>query len=131
MFVNRERELADLERLWRSGVAELFVLYGRRRVGKTELLLRFCQDKRSIYFVAGQLKEKDHLRQLTEVARHVIDDPLLQSITFDDWEAALVYFAQKAASERLVLVLDEFQYLCEDNPALPSLLQIPQRSTNT
>ena len=123
MFVNRHQELAALDRMFQSEIAEFFVLYGRRRVGKTELLLQFCKEKRSIYFLASQLKERDHLRQLTEIARHTINDPLLQSLVFDDWESALIYFAQRAQEERLVLVLDEFQYLCEDNAALPSLIQ--------
>ena len=123
MFINRHQELAALERMFQSEVAEFFVLYGRRRVGKTELLLQFCKDKKSIYFLASQLKERDHLEQLTETARHVINDPLLQSLAFNDWESALIYFAQQAGEERLVLVLDEFQYLCEDNAALPSLIQ--------
>ena len=123
MFINRDQELDDLERRYYKRSAELFVLYGRRRVGKTELLLQFCKDKRSIYFLASQLKERDHLRQLIEIAQHVIDDPLLQNLTFNDWESVLIYFAQKSQEERLVLVLDEFQYLCEDNAALPSLIQ--------
>ena len=123
MFINRHQELTALARMFRSETAELFVLYGRRRVGKTELLLQFCKNKRSIYFLASQLKERDHLLQLTEAARHVIGDPLLQSLVFDDWESALLYFAQQAQEERLILVLDEFQYLCEDNAALPSLIQ--------
>ena len=123
MFVNRHQELAALERMFQSEVAEFFVLYGRRRIGKTELLLQFCKNKRSIYFLASQLRERDHLQQLTEIARHVINDPLLQSLAFNDWESALIYFAQQAQEERLVLVLDEFQYLCEDNAALPSLVQ--------
>ena len=123
MFINRHQELAALERMFQSEIAELFVLYGRRRVGKTELLLQFCKNKRSIYFLASQLKERDHLQQLVEIARHVINDPLLQSLAFNDWESALIYFAQQAQEERLVLVLDEFQYLCEDNAALPSLIQ--------
>jgi len=123
MFINRDQELDDLERRYYKRSAELFVLYGRRRVGKTELLLQFCKDKRSIYFLASQLKERDHLRQLIEIAQHVVDDPLLQNLTFNDWESVLIYFAQKSQEERLVLVLDEFQYLCEDNAALPSLIQ--------
>ena len=123
MFINRDQELAALERMFQSGTAQFFILYGRRRVGKTELLLQFCKDKRNIYFLASQLKERDHLRQLTEIARHAINDPLLQNLVFDDWESALIYFAQQAQEERLVLVLDEFQYLCEDNAALPSLIQ--------
>lgn len=123
MFINREQELNDLEQRYRAKRAELFVLYGRRRIGKTELLLQFCKDKRSIYFLASQLKESDHLNQIMDVAQHKLNDTLLQNMTFKDWEAALVYFAQKSKEEPLVVVLDEFQYLCEDNTALPSLVQ--------
>ena len=123
MFINREQELEALEQMYHSGNAEFFVLYGRRRIGKTELLLQFCKNRPSIYFLASQQKEHDHLQQLKQVAQHVIDDPLLENITFNDWESALIYFAQKSQEERLILVLDEFQYLCEDNAALPSLIQ--------
>jgi AAA+ ATPase superfamily predicted ATPase len=52
MFVSRVSELELLEKRYASGKAEFFVLYGRRRVGKTELLARFCEDKRSIFFVS-------------------------------------------------------------------------------
>ena len=123
MFINRDQELDALEQMYRTSRAEFFVLYGRRRVGKTELLLQFCKDKPSIYFLASQLREQAQLQHLTEVARHILDDPLLQNLTFNDWESALIYFAQKAREKRLVLVLDEFQYLCEDKAALPSLIQ--------
>ena len=41
-FIGREHELGVLEELHGSGRAEMFVLYGRRRVGKTELLQQFC-----------------------------------------------------------------------------------------
>ena len=69
------------------------------------------------------MKERDHLMQIIEVAQNAIDDPLLQNMTFNDWESVLIYFSQKAQGERLVVVLYEFQYLCEDNAALPSLIQ--------
>ncbi len=52
MFANRERELVLLERSFASGEAELVVLFGRRRVGNTDLLAKFCDDKRHIFFVA-------------------------------------------------------------------------------
>ena len=123
MFINREQELEGLELRYRAKTAELFVLYGRRRIGKTELLLQFCKDKRSVYFLASQLKERDHLNQIMEVAQHKFKDPLLQNMTFNDWESVLIYFAQKSEEAPLVVVLDEFQYLCEDNTALPSLIQ--------
>jgi len=52
-FVDREEELALLERAWTSDVAELFVVYGRRRVGKTALLRRFAQGKPGAFWVAS------------------------------------------------------------------------------
>jgi hypothetical protein len=52
MFINRNAELANLEARYRSERAELFVLYGRRRVGKTELLRHFCADKPHVFFIA-------------------------------------------------------------------------------
>ena len=55
MFVNRHSELDLLEKHYKSGRAELFVLYGRRRVGKTELLAHFCQNKWHVFFVADQV----------------------------------------------------------------------------
>lgn len=58
MFIDRHQELAALEQMFQSGVAEFFVLYGRRRVGKTELLTQFCKGKRSIYFLASQFTIK-------------------------------------------------------------------------
>ncbi|MBC8503236.1 MAG: ATP-binding protein, partial [Chloroflexi bacterium] len=57
MFVNRTSELALLEKHYNSNRAELFVLYGRRRVGKTELLAHFCEGKRHVFFVADQVPE--------------------------------------------------------------------------
>jgi len=45
MFIDREMELEQLQKRYASEQAELFVLYGRRRVGKTELLRTFCDGK--------------------------------------------------------------------------------------
>jgi len=122
-FVGRRRELAVLQELADSGKPELFVLYGRRRVGKTELLQRLCEGRRSAYFLAAQVREKDNLRTFQKVLEDALGDPLVASLTFPDWGVALTYAAERAGSERLVLVLDEFPYLCEANPGLPSLVQ--------
>jgi hypothetical protein len=122
-FIGRERELGVLEELHDSGRAELFVLYGRRRVGKTELLQRFCDGKRAIYFLAAQVRDRDNLRAFKEALRDALDDPLADSVEFADWSAALAFAAERTADKRLVIVLDEFPYLCEGNKGLPSLLQ--------
>jgi hypothetical protein len=110
-------ELAD------SGKAELFVLYGRRRVGKTELLQQLCIGRRAAYFLAAQVRDKDNLRAFRKVLEEALGDPLIASVEFPDWGAALTFAAERTGTERLVLVLDEFPYLCESNPGLPSLIQ--------
>jgi AAA+ ATPase superfamily predicted ATPase len=122
-FIGRHRELAVLQELADSGKPELFVLYGRRRVGKTELLQQLCAGRRAAYFLAAQVRDKDNLAAFKKVLEEALGDPLIASIEFPDWTAALTYAAERAGSERLLLVLDEFPYLCEANPGLPSLLQ--------
>ena len=123
MFLGRDRELAFLEELHDSGKPELFVLYGRRRVGKTELLQQLCRGRRAAYFLAAQVRDKDNLRAFKKVLEEALGDPLIGAIEFPDWSAALTFAAERAGKERLILVLDEFPYLCEANAGLPSLVQ--------
>jgi len=122
-FVGRARELGVLEELAASGRPEFFVLYGRRRVGKTELLQRFCQGRRAVYFLAAEVREKANLAAFAQSMAECLGDPLAQTVRFDDWPAALAFAAERAGDERLVVVLDEFPYLCEANKGLPSQLQ--------
>ena len=68
------RERAFLEELQGSGRPELFVLYGRRRVGKTELLQQFCQGQRAVYFLAAQVRDKDNLRAFRDALAEGLGD---------------------------------------------------------
>jgi hypothetical protein len=122
-FIGRARELAVLQEFAASGKPELFVLYGRRRVGKTELLQQLCRSRRAVYFLAAQVRDKDNLRAFREALAEALADPLIGSVEFPDWTAALNVAAERAGAERLIVVLDEFPYLCEANPGLPSLIQ--------
>jgi len=112
-----------LAELHASGRPELFVLYGRRRVGKTELLQRLCAGRRAVYFLAAQVRAKDSLRAFRDAVADGLEDPLAASVEFPDWSAALAFVAERARDERLLIVLDEFPYLCEASPELPSELQ--------
>ena len=122
-FIDRNREIEGLDRLWETKRANLFVLYGRRRVGKTELLKQFCKNKPHLYFLAAQVKETDSLRELKFQLQMQVDDPLLKNMEFNSWDTALNYLAGMAKDSPFIVVLDEFQYLCEGNKALPSLIQ--------
>ncbi len=123
MFINRKRELNSLNERFNGSRAELFVLYGRRRTGKSALLRQWCQGKKYIYFLASQVREQDNLDQFRQALLTVHPDPLLASMTFTSWDVAFTYLAQISKNERFIVVLDEFPYLCYDNAALPSILQ--------
>ncbi|MBI5362616.1 MAG: ATP-binding protein [Planctomycetes bacterium] len=131
MFLGRASELAFLDELHASTRPELFVLYGRRRVGKTELLQQFCAKRRAVYFLAAQVREKDNLRAFRDALAAALDEPLAASVEFADWTAALNFCAElskpsstsASARGRLVVVLDEFPYLCESTRGLTSQLQ--------
>ena len=66
MFIDREYELDWLERGWDSGKAELRILYGRRRVGKSTLLDEFARGKRHVMYQAVEGSTSDQLRDLTD-----------------------------------------------------------------
>jgi len=123
MFINRQAELQLLERHYASGQAELFVLYGRRRVGKTELLTQFCQDKRHIFFVADLDVEPVLRAGLSAAVNAELLGPGAASAVYPAWEDIFRLLASHAQSERLVVVLDEFTYLVAAHPPLASLLQ--------
>lgn len=123
MFLNRERELGQLARWWAGNRPELITIYGRRQVGKTELLVRFLADKPAIYFYADRQLRADHLRAFTEQILTLVDDPVLQLQPFGSWEAALTYVLRLAEQRRIALVIDEFSYAADADPALPSIIQ--------
>jgi hypothetical protein len=125
MFVGREQELARLERAWQSDRAELIVVYGRRRVGKTALLRRFCADRPHVFWVASLSAEALLRRSWTETLwRQAHPGQTGPGFTYHTWERCFQALAELgAADERLVVVLDEFPYLVSADTAAPSILQ--------
>ena len=123
MFINRTSELELLEKRFASGKAEFFVLYGRRRVGKTELLAHFCEGKRSIFFVSDLGSEVSLRTALSRAVNAVLFGPGQLEAVYTSWEALFQAVGQAAQDERLVLVLDEFPYLVSAYPPLATILQ--------
>jgi uncharacterized protein len=123
VFINRVSELELLEKRFASGKAELFVLYGRRRVGKTELLARFCEGKRSIFFVADLGSEVSMRIGLSNAINTVLFGADSIRAVYSTWEDLFQALGHAAQHERLVVVLDEFPYLITTHPPLASILQ--------
>jgi AAA+ ATPase superfamily predicted ATPase len=121
-FFNRTDELAALAERLESPRGEYFVLYGRRRVGKSELLLHFGKRCRQLYFEATAGSRQDHLEDLSaELAafsgrRLYVEQPL------SGWRAAFAAFTELLAEGQTMIVLDEFQFIARQEPEIGSLL---------
>lgn len=123
-FINRAEELAAIEKAYRRSGAQFLVLYGRRRVGKTTLIQAFLKGRRTIYFVADKQAEPELRRRFQAALAAALEDPRLERLEFSSWDDLFSYWLEhENFSRKVVLVLDEFQYLAHVNPAFPSILQ--------
>lgn len=122
MFIGRERELKVLNNLYSSDKFEFAVIYGRRRVGKTELIKQFISNKNNIYFMGIESNAKQNLENLS---RNILDfaTGISANTSFANFQAALEYVFQLAEKERVILAIDEYPYVARASKSLASILQ--------
>lgn len=107
-FIGRRRELEQLERYFGSDSVNTCAIYGRRRVGKTALIDRFCEGKPSIKFnLAGTDSGKilDHIAM--DISRHTGGDPGTVRAGIGDFDGLIMFLSSLRPTERTVIVLDE------------------------
>lgn len=123
-FLDREDELDLLAALQRRGGAQFLALYGRRRIGKTALLLHWVRSNAEVpsaYFVAQRSTSRFLLEKFSQALA-----PLLGtqgSFVFSSWDDALAELGNLARDQQLVLIIDELPYLLESEPRFASALQ--------
>lgn len=125
-------ELEALNERYNSDKFEFFVIRGRRRVGKTRLLQEFCKDKNSIFYVCTEQKPEIQLQELSNIVTSYFEKDNAK-IAFQDFESIFNYIYQKSKNERLIVVIDEFQYLASSEKSIMSVLQklIDQKLLNS
>lgn len=124
MFIGRKQELQFLEKQYSGTGGKMVVLYGRRRVGKTETLHEFCKGKPHVFYSCREISDKLQLRSFSEkMLREKI--PAADYIReFADWESALKSVLQLPyGNQKKLLIIDEFPYMCKGNDSIPSILQ--------
>jgi len=121
MFFDRKKELEFLEEKWISPKSQFIVLWGKRRVGKTELVKEFMKDKPHLYFLSESTNEREQLKRFSMSIGDFFQEPLLKTRGFSDWEESFQYIKEKGL--RFVLTIDEFPYLIESNRGILSLFQ--------
>ncbi|MGM0510905.1 MAG: ATP-binding protein [Thermoplasmatota archaeon] len=117
MFIDRERELDFLNRQEEERPS-LAVIYGRRRVGKSSLVEKFCQGKNHLYYTASESNKKEQLDEIYSLASEKLEDRVIQDLKHS-WETLLRYLKDKD----LILVLDEFPYIINSDPSIPSKIK--------
>lgn len=126
-FVGRTAELQLLDELWQASTANLLILYGRRRVGKTKLITHWItqSQQRALYWVAEPSSAMDQLRAFSQAIYNFANPqaPAPTDFTFTTWAQAWQQVGNLARTERLALFVDEFTYLLELDPGVAGVLQ--------
>lgn len=102
--------------------ASFGLVYGRRRQGKTTLLELLTEQTGGFYFTGLQQSSKLNLGRLSDAYSRFAGQPGAP-VQFGSWEQALAALLALGRDTSLPVVLDEFPYLVEKEPALPSVLQ--------
>jgi len=122
-FIDRVDDLAFLQSQYERSEASLVILYGRRRVGKTSLISEFGKDKNMLYFLATEEPEAANRTQFKNIIADYTGNELLKSATVDNWEVVFNTLSQYETSQRVLIVIDEFQYIGKSNPSFLSVFQ--------
>jgi AAA+ ATPase superfamily predicted ATPase len=126
-FFSRERELAELDAVVAQRDAQFILVYGRRRVGKTTLLLHWAQrtGRPYIYWVARRdtpdIVRQSFARALWRWAYP--EGERTEPSRVDDWELLFELMAEKIGDQPVILIFDEFSYAVGSDPSLSSHLQ--------
>lgn len=118
-FVDRIEETKRLKTALGREKASLVVVYGRRRLGKSTLIKRVLKN-RDVYFLADRSEEQYQRAMLAKMLTQIYPD--FDKVSYPDWES-LFRAANYRTKHRFTLCLDEFPYLVEQCPQLPSVLQ--------
>lgn len=123
-FIGRSNELEDLKQIGNAGEASIIVVYGRRRVGKTELLEQAFRDRNILKFEG--IENAPHEQQMHNVLWQFsiyANDPLLAKLNMHSWKEIFKLIADKTQIGTWTIYLEELQWLANYNDELISELK--------
>lgn len=122
MFIGRTKELEKLSELYASSGLEYALIYGRRRIGKSEIIkesLKKC-GSRAILYICKQTSERNNVESLSEIIAETFDMP---TPYFKSMEETLEYLYKRSLKEEMIVILDEYPFLRKNIDGLDSILQ--------
>ncbi len=121
-FVGRKTEIKKINNMIQSDEMNFTLIYGRRRVGKSELVNHVLSKTKvkHLYYECKQISEQSNVLGLSEILSESFNLPKLG---FTNIEELLKYIFELSTKEKIVLVLDEYPYLKESIKGMDSILQ--------
>jgi uncharacterized protein len=112
-FKNRKNETREIKEILSSKKFEFLILYGRRRIGKTELILHATKNKKTLYYLAvGEKNIERFYNSCKLIDRNVAN-------LRKDFEVLVDYLKDKID----VLIIDEFQNLIKEDKNILHVFQ--------
>ena len=113
-LIARKKEIAELERLYKSSNSEFVIIYGRRRIGKTFLVNQLFQDRFTFAYVGARNQSpRVQLQRFARQLQEFSGSPFIPSLA--NWEEAFeqlkVLIKTKPARERKVIFFDEMPWI--------------------
>ena len=121
-YIGREEEKKIInDQLDRNSFSNILI-YGRRRVGKTELISKCLSNRkeRIIYFTALKISYKNNIDRLSNYIKDIFNT----NYSFDNLNSILDYISERSLKEKIIFVIDEFSFLIGNNNLVESELQI-------
>ena len=121
-FIGREEQIRKIDKIISKNELSFSLIYGRRRVGKSELVKQVLKKNnvRSFYYECKQVAQASNVTSLSEI---VSEEMGLPKLGFSDMESLLQYIFEMSIKEKMILVLDEYPYLKESIKGMDSILQ--------
>lgn len=121
-FINRISELFFIDREFRISQPSFIVVYGKRRIGKTELIKESAKNKKLLYFLGRQVNDKDNLDQISQTCASFFNESLLIEQPFTNWDQFFMYLTGHL-KENTLIVFDEYPYFVSAKQGLSSIFQ--------
>lgn len=124
-FYNREKELALLEKTRQIAFtkhSQMTVLTGRRRIGKTKLILKSCEESPTVYLFVSRSNESMLCRGFAQHINTVLSNIFIPE-SVDSFADVFEMLMRAGKTERYNLVIDEFQEFFYINPTIYSKMQ--------
>lgn len=123
-LIDREEEIATLERDWDKNENAFIVIYGRRRIGKTRLLEEFCKNKQGVKYTAEDINKRIQIREFKDALAAYLKDDFLAKQEILEWTDLFSYLNKVLnKNKKMYIWIDEFFYIIKNDRSIISVLQ--------